>query len=49
MIKKLNSKYESPFLKVLWLDVNDIVKTSGDNYFEWDWDDEKPYDGGIFN
>ena len=49
MIKKLDSKYESPFIKVLLLNVNDIVTTSGDNFFEWGWDEEKPYDGGIFN
>lgn len=49
MIKKLNSKYESPFITVLQLNVTDIVTTSGDNYFGWDWEDDKSYDDGVFN
>ena len=48
-MKKLNNKYESPLIKVLLLNVNDVITTSGDNFFEWGWDDEKPYDDGIFN
>lgn len=48
MMKK-NSKYDSPFIKVLLLGVNDIVATSGDNYFEWGWDDEKPFNDQIFS
>lgn len=49
MMKKTNSKYESPFLTVLLLNVNDIVATSGDNYFEWGWEEDKSYDCGEFN
>ena len=49
MMKKTSSKYESPFIKVLLLSVDDIVTTSGDNFFEWGWDEEKPYDDGVFN
>ena len=48
-MKKLNNKYESPLIKVLLLNVNDVITTSGDNYFQWGWDEEKPYDDGIFN
>lgn len=48
-MKKLNNKYKSPLIKVLLLNVNDVITTSGDNYFQWGWDDEKPYDDGIFN
>ena len=49
MIKKPSNNYESPLIKLLQLDVNDIVTTSGNNFFEWGWDDEKPYDNGLFN
>ena len=49
MIKKPISNYESPVIKLLQLDVNDIVTTSGNNFFEWGWDDDKPYDNGLFN
>ena len=50
MIKKPNGNYESPFIKLLQLDVNDVVATSGDTYFAWDWSDEnKPYDDGVFS
>ena len=49
-MKKLNNKYKSPLIKVLQFDVNDIVTTStGNNFFEWGWDEDKPYDGGAFN
>ena len=49
MIKKPRGNYESPFIKLLQLDVNDIVTKSGDNYFGWDWDTEKPYEDGFFD
>lgn len=50
MIKKPSSNYESPLIKLLQFDVNDIVTTStGNNFFEWGWDEDKPYDGGAFN
>lgn len=50
MIKKPRGNYESPFIKLLQLDVNDIVTTSGDNFFAWawDWDTENPYEDGFF-
>ena len=47
MIKKPSNNYESPQIKLLQLDVNDIVTTSGNNFFEWDWDE--PNNGGFFN
>ena len=49
MIKKPSGNYESPLIKLLQFDVNDIVTTSGNNFFEWGWDEDKPYDGGAFN
>ena len=49
MIKEPKGKYESPLIKLLQLDVNDIVTTSGNNFYEWGWDEEKPYDSGLFN
>jgi hypothetical protein len=49
MIKKPSNNYESPLIKLLQLDVNDIVTTSGNNFFEWGWDEDKPYDNGLFN
>lgn len=49
MMKKSNSEYESPLIQMLQLNGNDVIITSGDNYFQWGWDEEKPYDDGIFN
>lgn len=49
MIKKPSNNYESPLIKLLVLDVQDIIATSGNNFFEWGWDEDKPYDGGAFN
>ena len=50
MIKKPSGNYESPLIKLLQLDENDIVKTSsGDNFYGWDWDSDEPYDSGLFN
>lgn len=50
MIKKPGNNYESPLIKLLQFDVNDIVTTStGDNLFEWGWDEDKPFDDGVFN
>ncbi len=50
MIKKPGNNYESPLIKLLQFDVNDIVRTStGNNFFEWGWDEDKPYDDGVFN
>ena len=48
MIKKPSGNYVSPEIKLMQLDVYDIVTTSGNNFFEWGWDEEKPYDKGIF-
>ena len=49
MIKKPGNNYESPLIKLLQFDVHDIVRTSGNNFFEWGWDEDKPYDDGVFN
>ena len=48
MIKKPNSNYESPLVEWLKLDVSDVLTTSGENFYEWDWDTDKPYDDGLF-
>lgn len=48
MIKKPSNNYESPQIKLLQFDVNDIVTTSGNNFFGWDWGDTLE-DGNIFN
>lgn len=48
MIKKPSNNYESPLIKLLLLEENDVV-TMSNNFFKWDWDDEKPIDGGLFN
>ena len=45
MIKKQSSSYESPQIKMLQFDEEDIVRTSGDNYFEWAWGDEESSNG----
>ena len=49
MIKKPSGNYESPLIKLLLLDANDILTESGDNFFEWDWDSDPSYDDGFFN
>ena len=50
MMKKPNGNYESPFIKLLPFDANDIVTASGDNFFEWDWtEDSTSSDDGMFN
>ena len=49
MIKKPIGNYESPLIKLLQLDANDIVTASGDNFFEWDWDEDNSSDDGLFN
>ena len=50
MMKKPGNNYESPFIKLLQFDVNDIVTTStGNNFYEWDWSEDEPYDDGLFN
>ena len=51
MIEK-NSKYESPFMKILQLSDDDIVTASGNggnNYYEWDWSGDEIYNDGWFN
>ena len=49
MIKKPRNNYESPLIKLLQFDVNDIVTTStGNNFYEWDWYEDEPYDDGLF-
>lgn len=48
MIKKPSNNYESPLIKLLLLEENDVV-TMSNNFFEWDWGDKKPIDGGLFN
>ena len=49
MIKKPDNNYESPLIKLFQFDVNDIVRTSGNNFFEWDWSVDKPFDDGAFD
>ena len=36
-MKKQNSNYESPKIKMLQLDAEDVLTASGDTYFEWGW------------
>ena len=48
MIKKPIGNYESPVIEVVYFDGADIVTTSGNNYVEWDWDDET-FDNGLFS
>ena len=51
MIKKPRDNYESPSINLLQLAVNDIVTASGNNFFEWDWEDssDNSLDDGFFN
>ena len=47
-MKKPRSKYVSPIIEVLQYDACDIVTLSGDNYVEWDWDDNT-FNDGLFS
>lgn len=47
-MKKQSKNYESPKIKTLQLDVEDVLTSSGDNYFEWGWG-ETPSDNGDFS
>ena len=49
MIKKPSNNYESPLIELLSLEENDVIIMSGDNFFKWHWDDDKPLDIGLFN
>lgn len=48
MIEKTGNKYESPLIKVLLMEVKDMITTSGNNFYEWDWDSEESYDSELF-
>ena len=46
MTKKQSNNYESPQIKALQFDEEDILTSSGDTYVQWGWGDE-PYNGDF--
>jgi len=44
---KKQTNYESPQIKTLQLDVEDILTSSGDTYLQWGWGE--PTDNGDFS
>ena len=47
-MKKQGNNYESPKIKMVQLDAEDILTSSGDTYLQWGWG-ENPSDNGDFS